>query len=227
VKSSFLLFFIFFPILMQAQLTGYWQSDAGGCYHIVQNGNEIWWASEAGSNQMPYNVFHGAVSGNIITGIWNDLPANQNQARDESISLRIENSTRLVKISSSAPYRGDVWTKQSGPCCVSQLEGLFKCDHVHTNCRVSNCPVLNQHIPFDINFSTNPDCSIIGKGTDTNHVRYEGSLSGTTFNYKFFKGNQYLGYGTYQFNTDFTYFSGNFVDEANGHSGTISGNKQR
>ncbi len=125
MKFSFFLIFILVPVLSFSQLTGYWQSDVGGCYHILQNGNEVWWASQASENQLPYNVFHGAVVGNNLTGVWNDLPSNPNQARDESISIRIENNTRLVKVASSATYNGSVWTKQSGSCTSSGSTSLW------------------------------------------------------------------------------------------------------
>lgn len=112
-----------FPLLAISQLTGYWQTDVGGCYQIRQNGNEIWWAGESSDIQRPRNVFHGTIAGNNITGQWCDLPSSTRQGCEETIALRIENNSRLVKITSSAPYNGSVWTRQVGS------EGCGQCEY--------------------------------------------------------------------------------------------------
>lgn len=223
MKNKLLIVLSLFPALVIGQLTGYWQSDVGHCYHIVQNGNEIFWASQSNSSELPYNVFHGALAGNTLTGIWNDLPSNPHRALGESLSLRIEGNNRMVKLSSSAAYYGNTWMKQNGPC-KKKLQGHFQCDHIHTGCRTPNCPHLGQHLGFTLDFWPQPDGSITGK--DSNGVSYRGTLSGNTFTYKFYYNNVYWGYGTYQFNADFSSFNGNFVDEKNGHQGTISGFKK-
>ena len=96
--------FLFLPFSLFAQtydLTGYWQSDAGGCYQIRQSGNEVFWAGAV-------NVFHGAIAGNTLTGLWYDLPSNSYKAFGASLSTRIENNNRIVKVSESANYRGSV-----------------------------------------------------------------------------------------------------------------------
>lgn len=108
--------FLFLAMSSFAQLTGYWQTENGGCYQIRQNGNEVWWAGEAPGVQRPSNIFHGAVAGNNLTGIWCDLPSSPTQGCGQSLSLRIENNNRMVKLASSSSYNGSVWTRQSGPC---------------------------------------------------------------------------------------------------------------
>lgn len=116
MKKLIIAILILIPLSAFTQLTGYWQTDVGGCYHIKQQGNEVWWASQAGPGQVPFNVFHGAIVDNILTGWWYDLPSNPNRAFGESLSLRIENNNRMVKTNSSVNYSGSVWLRQNGPC---------------------------------------------------------------------------------------------------------------
>jgi hypothetical protein len=134
--SIFLLLFLF-PLLTFSQLTGYWQTDVGGCYQIRQNGNEIWWAGEASDIQRPKNVFHGTIAGDILTGQWCDLPSSSSQGCEETLALRIESNNRLVKISSSASYNGSVWTKQADftGCgqCTYNLTGQWRSIHGSRN----------------------------------------------------------------------------------------------
>lgn len=111
--------FILLPFTISAQsfdLTGYWQSDAGGCYQIRQNGNEVFWTGEPGGSVRAQNIFHGASAGNTLVGLWYDLPSNPGRAFGTSLSIRIESNTRMVKVSESVPYRGSVWTRKNGPC---------------------------------------------------------------------------------------------------------------
>jgi hypothetical protein len=123
MKNLIISILILLPLSTFAQLTGYWQTDVGGCYQIRQNGNEIWWAGESQNIQRPSNVFHGSIAGNILTGQWCDLPSNPSQGCEQTIALRIENNNRLVKIASSAPYNGIVWTRQLG------IAGCGQCDY--------------------------------------------------------------------------------------------------
>jgi hypothetical protein len=123
MKNLIISILMLIPLSTFAQLTGYWQTDNGGCYQIRQNGNEIWWAGESSDIQRPTNVFHGTIAGNMLTGQWCDLPSNPSQGCEQTIALRIENNNRLVKISSSAPYNGSVWTRQLG------IAGCGQCDY--------------------------------------------------------------------------------------------------
>ncbi len=117
--SLIVLLFIFFPFIVSAQsydLTGYWQSDVGGCYQIRQSGNEVFWAGGPSGSFSAHNVFHGAIAGNTLTGLWYDLPANTYRAFGASLSVRIESNNKIVKVSESAPYRASTWTRVNGPC---------------------------------------------------------------------------------------------------------------
>lgn len=116
------LLFYFLPFHLSAQtydLTGYWKSDVGGCYQIRQKGNEVFW-SGGPVGASAHNVFHGALAGNTLTGLWYDLPANTNQAFGASLSARIENNNKIVKVSESAPYRATTWTRSNGNCDTSE-----------------------------------------------------------------------------------------------------------
>lgn len=117
---------IFLPFTISAQsydLTGFWQSDAGGCYQIRQNGNEVFWAGGPIGSASAHNVFHGAIAGNTLTGLWYDLPANPYQAFGASLSVRIESNNRIVKVSESAPYRASAWTRITGTCNTNNSSG--------------------------------------------------------------------------------------------------------
>lgn len=108
----------FLPFNLSAQtydLTGYWKSDVGGCYQIRQKGNEVFWAGGPAGSSV-HNVFHGALAGNTLTGMWYDLPANTYQAFGASLSARVENNNKIVKVSESAPYRASTWTRINGTC---------------------------------------------------------------------------------------------------------------
>ncbi len=114
MKKIIISILLLIPLSTFSQLTGYWQTDVGGCYQIRQNGNEIWWAGESSNIQRPSNVFHGTIAGNMLTGQWCDLPSSANQGCEQTLALRIENNNTLVKTASSAPYNGSTWTRQSG-----------------------------------------------------------------------------------------------------------------
>ncbi len=124
--SLIILLSVFLPFKVSAQsydLTGYWQSDAGGCYQIRQNGNEVFWAGGPSGSASVHNVFHGAIAGNTLTGLWYDLPANPYRAFGASLSVRIESNNRIVKVSESAPYRASAWTRINGTCNTNNAGG--------------------------------------------------------------------------------------------------------
>ncbi|MCP3933440.1 MAG: hypothetical protein GY705_30590 [Bacteroidetes bacterium] len=116
MRNLLIFLLLYSPILSFSQLTGYWQTDVGGCYQIRQSNNEVWWAGERADVQRPTNVFHGTIAGNTLTGQWCDLPSNSSQGCEQTLALRIESNNRMVKIASSSTYNGNVWTKQVGPC---------------------------------------------------------------------------------------------------------------
>jgi len=113
------LLLIFIPFLLNAQthdLTGFWQSDIGACYQIRQIGNEVVWVDEPNINSWAYNAFYGLIAGNSLTGKWYDMPSNPQNNFGESLAFRIENNTKMVKISESKSYNGSVLTKLNGTC---------------------------------------------------------------------------------------------------------------
>jgi hypothetical protein len=62
-------------------LTGKWTCDDGGTYYVRQIGTDVWWTGKSGEpkdkKKAFANVFHGVLSGNIITGAWADDPAGE------------------------------------------------------------------------------------------------------------------------------------------------------
>lgn len=116
MKISSLLLLLTLPCIAFSQLTGYWQTDVGGCYQIRQNGNEVWWAAEAGGSMRAQNVFYGTITGTNLNGLWVDLPSNPMQGWGQTLNLRLETTTRMIKLNESAPYGGSIWSKLNGPC---------------------------------------------------------------------------------------------------------------
>ena len=97
--------------MAEAQLTGEWNSDNGGCYKIRQIGTQIYWSMS--DQPRVINVFSGVVAGNTITGTWADLPGGNLQGSG-TLALRIETPDKLVKIDQTGNYLGSVWTR--GAC---------------------------------------------------------------------------------------------------------------
>ena len=118
-----------FPLLSFAQLTGYWKTDVGGCYQIMQDGNEVWWIGARGPNIRSSISFHGVLAGNQLTGKWCDMPSHDKQNCGEGLSLRIENNNRMVKIGETVSYYGKVWTRSSASDC-SECEVVWQSDFV-------------------------------------------------------------------------------------------------
>jgi hypothetical protein len=110
-------------LLAFSQLTGYLQSDLGGCYQITQNGSKVWWPGESLETMLAKNIFYGTVTGNTLNGVWCDLPSNTNNGFSERLSLRIEGSFKLVKTGETSPYMGSLWTKLNGPCGSGTAQG--------------------------------------------------------------------------------------------------------
>jgi hypothetical protein len=219
-------FFILVPNHVEAQsvdLTGYWQSDAGGCYQIRQRGNEVFWAGEPSGSRVSQNIFHGAISGTTLTGLWYDLPSNPASAFGSSICLRIENGSRLVKVSESESYRGNVWTRSNGPCngnvSVNSNPLKWSTVHEHRGCS-SPSSVCQRYDKDPIIFSSLAQGYIEASYID---IVLKGTLSGTKFNFQFYRGSSVVGNGSFTFSPDFRSFSGTFED-FNGHRGIWTGN---
>jgi len=102
-------------------LTGYWQTEVGGCFQIRHYGNQIVWSGSPSNSTISNNVFQGAIADNILTGLWYDLPSNPYQGFASSLSLRIETNNRMVKNAESNPYNGKIWTRINGNCSNDNL----------------------------------------------------------------------------------------------------------
>jgi hypothetical protein len=105
------LFVLLIPQIAGAQtfnLSGSWRDDNGVVIPIRQVDERICWYA----NAMPrvQNVFCGLIAGDTITGEWMDLPGGQLQNAGQ-LAIHIESNNRLVKIGSSSPFAGSVWTR--------------------------------------------------------------------------------------------------------------------
>ena len=88
-------------------LTGTWRADNGGTYVIRQNGSNISWTGRGGNWR---NTFNGTISGNRITGYWQDTASSQTQNAGQLV-LRIDNNNRLSLISRTGAGSSHVWTR--------------------------------------------------------------------------------------------------------------------
>ena len=206
--------FLFLPILTFAQLTGFWQTDTGGCYQIRQDGNEIWWAGETSGSERATNVFHGTIAGNMLTGQWCDLPSNNNQQCEQTLALRIESDSRLVKIASSTSYNGNIWTKTPGGC------GGWIALHQHQGC-TNPQPFCKEGKWIPIRFNTLEQGPVVAVANE--RTTMTGTLNGLVFNYTYNAGS--AGKGQIIFSPDFKTFTGTFEDAA-GHRGIWRGERK-
>jgi hypothetical protein len=117
MKNLIISIIMVIPLVTFAQLTGYWQTDAGGCYQVRQDGNEVWWIGERGPEIRSSITFHGVLAGNQLTGQWCDMPSHDRQNCGEGLTLRIEDNNRMVKTGETAAYYGKVWTRTSEENC--------------------------------------------------------------------------------------------------------------
>ena len=93
----------------QLNLSGTWRANDGGTYIIRQSGNSISWRGGGGNFR---NSFNGQISGNTITGYWQDTAGSQTQNSGQ-LSLRIESGNRLVRIGHTGAFSGSVWEKNN------------------------------------------------------------------------------------------------------------------
>src|SRR5688500_1253175 len=94
-------------------LTGLWQDDSGGgaIYRVRHVGNQLFWIVDGTSKGSYVNIAFGEITGQTMTGKWVDLPGSPTLGGGD-ISLRIESNDRFVKVSSSANYGAQAWTRQ-------------------------------------------------------------------------------------------------------------------
>jgi hypothetical protein len=101
-------------------LTGLWQDDTGGgaVYRIRQVGNRVYWIVDGSPKGSFVNLAYGEIRGNVFTGIWVDLPDSPSLGGG-NFTLRIESNDRLVKVSSSAYYGAQTWTRQGSSRAIT------------------------------------------------------------------------------------------------------------
>jgi hypothetical protein len=104
-------------------LTGVWRSSDGGTYYVRHIGDVVWWIGLSGGNdgRTYSNTFRGTITtipmfGNAIEGEWVDVPRGTNMGAGK-MGLDItglgstDSPLQLYKISDSAGFGPDVWTK--------------------------------------------------------------------------------------------------------------------
>lgn len=69
-------------------LTGVWSCDDGGSYYVRQLGGNVWWYGES-SNGRWSNIFHGAMNGDWVDGLWLDVPKGRDR-NNGAIRLRVD-----------------------------------------------------------------------------------------------------------------------------------------
>ncbi|BAR87195.1 MULTISPECIES: hypothetical protein [Bacillus] len=98
-------------------LTGRWQCDDGGLYHIHQPSgtSEVFWLglSDGGLGTTFTNIFVGDIRpGGIIVGRWGDIPIG-NIMQHGVLRLQVENNGRQLRaLQKTGGFGGSIWTKQ-------------------------------------------------------------------------------------------------------------------
>jgi hypothetical protein len=102
----------------RSDLTGKWDCDDNGIYHVRQIGVEVWWKGESKerdpANKKKYfsNIFHGTIKGNKIVGSWADDPAGEANSSG-TLTLEIEgrgDTFKLKKTEETGGFGGNSWT---------------------------------------------------------------------------------------------------------------------
>jgi hypothetical protein len=100
----------------RGDLTGRWSCDDGGTYFVRQVGSELWWTGRSGEprgNKRAFaNVFHGTISGNVVTGAWADDPAGEARGAG-TLTLEVVGEgkkVQLKKTQETGGFSGGAWT---------------------------------------------------------------------------------------------------------------------
>lgn len=114
------------------------------------------------------------------------------------------------------PWKKSISQKPMVPAAYLGTHEHYGCDHQESFCkRYNNHPVT---------FTSFGPGKVRGT-SGTSGTTFEGSFSGTVFQFTYFLTNGVTGQGTFNFSPDFRTFNGTFVDE-NGHRGVWSGRIQ-
>ena len=90
-------------------ITGTWRANDGGTYLIRQSGSSISWVGRGGNF---INTFSGQISGNIISGYWQDT-ANSKTQNSGQLTLRINSPYNISRLSHTGAFTGSNWDLQA------------------------------------------------------------------------------------------------------------------
>jgi hypothetical protein len=91
-------------------LTGVWQGSDGGTYYIRQLGNHVWWYGESPNGQWS-NIFHGALDGEWLEGLWLDVPKGRDHDHG-ALRLRVDSSGEFHREQKSGDdFGGSRWRR--------------------------------------------------------------------------------------------------------------------
>jgi hypothetical protein len=96
-------------LTMVINLNGTWSCNDHGTYTIEQKGRKVTWTGE----NPPWfrNSFDGSITDQgYIEGSWHDSPGYR-AFSSGTLTLKIENPSRLVRVSQTGGFGGSIWTK--------------------------------------------------------------------------------------------------------------------
>lgn len=91
-------------------LTGIWQCDDGGTYYVRQLGNNVWWYGESSNGQWS-NIFHGALDGERLEGLWLDVPKGRDLSHG-ALRLQVDSLNEFHRVDKSGDdFGGSRWRR--------------------------------------------------------------------------------------------------------------------
>jgi hypothetical protein len=94
----------------QYDLTGVWSCNDGGTYYLRQLGGNVWWYGEA-SNGRWSNIFHGAMNGEWVEGLWLDVPKGRDR-NNGALRLRLDSRDEFHREQNSGDdFGGSRWRR--------------------------------------------------------------------------------------------------------------------
>jgi len=94
-----------------ASLTGIWTGSDGGTYFVRQNGDDVWWFGRSADGGAAWtNVFHGTIDGDIVEGLWSDVPLGA-ERQNGALDLQIVSDDHLTRTRQTGNFSGKEWTR--------------------------------------------------------------------------------------------------------------------
>lgn len=91
-------------------MTGIWSCNDGGTYYVRQLGNNVWWYGESSNGQWS-NIFHGALDGDWLEGLWLDVPKGRDRDNG-AMRLHIDSINEFHRDSKSGDdFGGSQWRR--------------------------------------------------------------------------------------------------------------------